>query len=121
MDVDGGAAAAVLDSAVVRVVVGAAVAVLDTEAAEVTEVGVVLGVPLDEQLDIAMANAVDNIAVRHRLMARRFTLIATVSSILKLDSRPIGGRPARIQVAPPIQQRSHLTCSSLRLSGQRTR
>ena len=81
MDVDGGAGAAVLDSAVVRVVVGAAVAVLDTEAAEVTEVGVVLGVPLDEQLDSAMANAVDNIAVRHRRMARRFTLIATVSSI----------------------------------------
>jgi hypothetical protein len=40
------------------------VAVLDDEAAEVTEVGVVLGVPLDEQLDIAMANAVDDMVSR---------------------------------------------------------
>jgi hypothetical protein len=47
--------------------------VLDDEAAAVTEVGVVLGVPLDEQLDIAMANAVDDIAVTHRRMARRLT------------------------------------------------
>jgi hypothetical protein len=38
----------------------------------------VLGVPLDEQLDIAMANAVDDI-VAHRRMARRLTGIATVS------------------------------------------
>jgi D-alanyl-D-alanine carboxypeptidase len=29
----------------------------------------VLRVPLDEQLDIVMANAVDNIAVTHRRMA----------------------------------------------------
>jgi hypothetical protein len=36
----------------------------------------VLGVPLDEQLDIAMANAVDDIAVTHRRMARRLTGIA---------------------------------------------
>ena len=51
-----------VDSAVVGVVVvDVEVAVLDDEAAEVTEVGVVLRVPLDEQLDIAMANAVDNV------------------------------------------------------------
>jgi hypothetical protein len=68
--------------------------VLDDEAAEVTEVGVVLGVPLDEQLDIAMANAVDNIAVTHRRMARRLTGIATVSRTLDLDSQVIQGLPA---------------------------
>ena len=90
--------AAVLDSAAVRVVVGAAVAVLDDEAAGVTEVGVVLGVPLDEQLDIAMANAVDNIAVTHRRMARRLTWIATVSWILDLDSQVIQGVPAGLRL-----------------------
>lgn len=95
MDVDGGAGATVVDSAVVGVVVvGVEVAVLDDEAAEVTEGGVVLGVPLDEQLDIAMANAVDDIADTHRRMVRRLTGIATVSRTLDLDSQVIQGLPA---------------------------
>jgi hypothetical protein len=72
---------------------GVDVAVLDDEAAEVTEVGVVLGVPLDEQLDIAMANAVDDIAVTRRRMARRLTGIAMVSRTLDLDSQVIQGLP----------------------------
>ena len=72
MAVDSGAGAIMVDSAVVGVVdVSVEMAVLDDEGQEVTEVGVVLGVPLDEQLDIAMANAVDNIAVTHRRMALR--------------------------------------------------
>ena len=95
VDVDGGAGATVVDSAVIGVVVvGVDVAVFDDEAAEVTEVGVVLGVPLDEQLDIAMANAVDDIAVTHRRMVRRLTGIATVSRTLHLDSQLIQGLPA---------------------------
>jgi hypothetical protein len=49
MGVDGGGGATVVNSAVVGiVVVGVEMAVLDDEAAEVTEVDVVLGVPLDE-------------------------------------------------------------------------
>ena len=94
MAVDGGAAATVLGSAVVRVVVGVEVAVLDDEATEVTGVGVVSRVVLDEQLDIAMANAVDNFAVTHRRMARRLMWIATDSRLLELDSQLIPGLPA---------------------------
>jgi hypothetical protein len=72
MAVDGGAGATVVNSAVVGVVVvGVDVAVLDDEAAEVTEIGVVLGVPLDEQLDIAMDSAEDNIDVTHGRIVRR--------------------------------------------------
>src|SRR5258708_23486772 len=55
-------------------------------------------VPLDEQLAIAMANAVDNIAVTHRRMARRLTWIATVSRTLDLDSQLIRRLPAGIWV-----------------------